>query len=111
MNELIATASSTVADMLPSITAVQDAYASKDWMLLAGLVLTAVVALVRKLGIAAMLSPDQSKWLAVGLSMAGAVGGGLMLGMSWHAILVTGLSTGLVAIGGWETLGKLLRGK
>lgn len=107
----LTTITATVADVLPSVEALQGAYESKNWALLAGLVLTGLVALSRRLGLLALVPKEATKWVAIWLAMLGAVGAGLVLGMSWLSIVATGLSTGLMAIGGWESLGKMFKPK
>jgi len=111
VGQILTQTATAAADLLPSVDSMRDAYESKNWMLLAGLILTGIVALTRKLGLLSMLDAANSKWAAVGIAMLGAVGGGLMLGMAWPVITVTGLSAGLIAIGGWETVGKMLKAK
>jgi hypothetical protein len=84
------------------------AYSNQAWAVLAGVVLMFVVMAARKFVLPA-LEPTHTRWVALGLAMATSVGVGLQSSQDWFTIAVTAISTGLVAIGSWETLGKALR--
>lgn len=105
------TLTSSVSDILPSADAMKSAFESRNWLLLGGMVLMVVVVMIRRMGLLDKLAPELHQWAAMGLAMAGAVAGGIMMGMSWLSIIPTGLLTGLAAIGGWETLGRMLFAK
>jgi hypothetical protein len=85
------------------------AFKSRKWMLLAGLLLTGVIAVVRTFGLAKKIKGEWVPWLTLGISMATSLALGLQQGKSWLTIIVGGLSVGITAIGGWEVFGKLVR--
>jgi len=49
-------------------------------------------------------------WLSLVLGVVGTVGLDLSHGLPWWRAMLTGLSTGMVSIGSWETLGRRLFG-
>lgn len=102
--------SSTAGDLQVLLPLITDAFKSNQWVLAVGLVLTAVVAIIRKLPLDAFLPKAALPWIALGIALLGSVGAGLASGRPWYEIVVTGLTAGAVAIGGWETVGKLIAG-
>lgn len=105
------TITSTMTDMLPTLGDLQTAYSSRNWLLLLGLVLTAAVTISKRLGLLALVPKEATKWVAVGMGMATGIGGGLILGQDWMTILGTGITAGLLSIGGHEIFGKMLKKK
>ena len=95
-----------VASLVEAIT---QAYQGHSWTLLAGLVLTGIIAGLRAFDVGKKLPDKYVPWFAVGLAVLGSVAVGLQLGQGVVAILTTGLAVGVAAIGGWETIGKLFK--
>lgn len=85
------------------------AFKSRRWMLVAGLVLTIAVVLVRMFNLVKQVPADLVPWATLGIATLASVAVGLQAGRDWDNIVVTGLSVGVAAIGGWETFGKLIR--
>lgn len=86
-----------------------DAFKGGQWGLAAGLLLTVLVALARWLRLTKLIPKKWDKWLAVGVAMVGSIATGLVAGQNWLAILSGGIAVGLTAIGGYETLGRMIR--
>ena len=49
-------------------------------------------------------------WLSIALGVASTMGIDLSNGLPWWRALLTGLSSGMIAVGSWETLGRRLLG-
>jgi len=95
--------------LLPTIlSTLSNAFRDGDWRMVSGLALTLVMVFARQL--APKLPAEYVPWATIGMSMLTSIGLGLQRGESWSTMLVTGFSVGVVAVGGWETLGKLVRG-
>lgn len=80
-----------------------------QWALFAGLlimILTWFVDRILKNRIPRKVVP----WLSVGLSMGSTIAFTLAAGAGWLNAVVAGVHIGLVAIGGWEALGKHIPG-
>ena len=108
MNE---TTTATTADFLTLITDTVGAFGDSNWTLGSGLLIMVLVVLTRRLGLLKKLPKTWMPWAASGLAVLGSIASGLQAGRGWLDIVVTGLTTGLVAVGGWETLGKLITKK
>jgi hypothetical protein len=85
------------------------AFKSGHWALFAALILTALVACLRFFEVGKKIPKEYVPWFTGGMASATSVALGLYIGLDWWAIATTGLSVGLMAIGGWETIGKLLK--
>lgn len=85
------------------------AFKSRHWMLAAGLSLTVFVVVARLFNFAKLLPDAYVPWATMGLATLASVAVGIQAHQSWDQIMVTGLSVGAAAIGGWETVGKLVR--
>lgn len=96
--------------ILPALKLLASAYREHQWALLAGLLLTFVVIGLRMFSVVQKLPDALVPWATIGMGLLGAAAVGLQTGESWDAIVMTGLAVGVAAIGGWETVGKLLRG-
>lgn len=118
MDELItATTTATSAavsgglgDLFGVLSLAAAAFKSKSWALLAGLLLTAVVIGLRFFNVVKKVPDYLVPWATIGLSMLTSVAIGLQTNQRWDVILTTGLGIGLMAIGGWESLAKAIRG-
>jgi len=89
--------------------ALVDAAHSKEWGVLAGLVLMLVVYFV---GLFWSSIPGHVlPWLSIVLGILGTVGIDMAHGLVWWKAILSGLTTGVSATGFWETLGKKIFGK
>jgi len=86
------------------------AFQSGAWAVGAGLLLTVVVALGRAFRVLQWIPKKAVPWATAAIAVLTSVGLGLTNDQDWMTIVSTGISVGLVAIGGWETLGKLISG-
>jgi hypothetical protein len=86
------------------------AFGDKNWALGAALILTLLVTICRFFSVVRKIPKQWVPWIAAALAMATSVAVGLQAGLGAWAITTTGITVGLTAVGGWETLGKLLRG-
>jgi hypothetical protein len=84
------------------------AFQDKNWALGAAFVLTAVVAGLRYFEVGKKIPKEWMPWFVGGTAMATSVAVGLYAGLGWLVIVTTGLSVGLMAMGGWSTVGKLI---
>jgi CHASE2 domain-containing sensor protein len=101
-----------VEDATELVETAVDAALSQSWPMLIGIVLIAVVAVLRKVGIEGKL-PKGSKslpWVTLGLAAAASVGAALLGQMEWSAVLMSTLLAAGTAMGGWD-LTKLFRPK
>lgn len=113
---LVLTATSTASVDPNSVAANPDAFVqlvvsafqSRNWSLLAGLLLAAVVWAINMF-VVGKVDPAHMRWVAMGLSTATSVALGLQAGEPWMNIVVTGITVGLMAVGTWETAGKTAR--
>lgn len=91
------------------------AFSDGNWRLAFGLLLTVAVAGFKFLGINKLISKKHNKWVAGGLALATSIAVGLMSGIGWFPIVSTGVTVGVVAVGGWEIIlepfMKWLKGK
>lgn len=86
-----------------------NAFKSGEWALGAAFVLTLLIAAFRFLDLGKKVPKAWVPWVTGAVAMATSSALGLYAGLGWWAILTTGLTVGLVAVGGWETIGKLLK--
>ena len=85
------------------------AFSSKQWLLLAAILLTAAVAGIRMFKVTDKLPSWLIPWATIGLALLTSVAVGLQTGQAWTAIVGTGLAVGVAAVGGWETVGKMVQ--
>lgn len=85
------------------------AYHNQEWALFSGLLLTGVVFLLRFLKAASYVPPRLVPWVTVALSILVSIATGLRTGTDVGTVLSTGVLVGVGAVGGWETVGKLIR--
>lgn len=94
------------------INAIADASQAKNWALMAGLIITLVVAAARWVKLLEWLPKSAMKWVAGALAALTSVGTHLVAGNAdIMSMIVTAVSTGVAAVGGWEMLLKPLLGK
>lgn len=92
----------TAQDVSMLVTALQ----SQNWPLVAGLVLSILVALANKFGLKNAVGDKAIPWVTMGLAVVATVGAGLATGVSVGAALAQGVLAGVAAIGGWELILK-----
>lgn len=102
-----AAASSTSLDPLSLLHMAAQAYHSHAYALLAGALLTLAVIVLRQFNVVAQLPSKYVPWATVGLSILSSVGLGLEEGKGLADVALTGLAIGWMAIGAWETAGKM----
>src|ERR1700750_1213882 len=93
-------------DLNAILATAMQAFHSHAWAVLAGVVLTLVVGLLKKFDVVDKLPPQYVSWGAVGLAMLTSVALGLTQSKPAMDIIMTGLSIGLASIGVYETAGK-----
>ena len=90
------------------------AYQDKDWALLAGAILSVVIWALKKFGVLDKIKLG-SKWgiriSTLALAVLTSIAIGLIGHQGWQEILKTGVQVAFMAVGGWEFIGKLFRGK
>lgn len=94
-----------VVDLIAALT---KAFADHSWTLVAGLFLTIIVAGLRFFEFVKKIPNAWVPWAVMGISILASVAVGLQQGLPWGSIVTGGITVGVVAIGGWETLGKML---
>jgi uncharacterized membrane protein YjjP (DUF1212 family) len=77
----------------------------------AGGVLALLVALARFVKILDFIPDQYDKWVVMLLAMMGSTAVGLVGAWDWLTIVITALTAGAAAIGGWELVLKDLRDK
>lgn len=86
------------------------AFKHKEWTLVFAGLLTVVVALIRLIeAIDDKLPPGVIPWLTMATAMCTSMAIGLQQHMPLGPVIVTGLTVGVAAVGGWETFGKMAR--
>jgi len=104
-------AAPAASDFPALIEMMAQAFKGGAWGLGAGLLLTVVVAAADMLNLLKRVPKAAKKWVAMGLAMATAIGVGLTSGTAWMDIVVTAVTTGLTAVGGWEAVFEPIRDK
>jgi hypothetical protein len=106
---LAQTATSTTAAPGDLINTTLEAFKSGSWGVGVGGILMLLMAIGRGIGILKWIPAKAVPWVTLGLASLGAIGTGLIAGSDWLTILQAAFTSGLTAIGGWETFGKLVR--
>lgn len=101
----------TVSDATELVEDAVSAAQSKSWPVVIGLILIAVVTVLRKVGIESKIAKGSKAlpWLTLSLAAAANIGAALLGGMAWDAVLTATLASAGIAMGGWD-LAKLFRG-
>lgn len=94
-------------DPLSILTIAANAFHSHAWAMLSGAILTILVIIMRQFDLVSKLPDKLVPWATVVLAIIGSVGLGLQQGQSLSDVIVTGLSIGWMAVGVWETAGKM----
>lgn len=114
MDEVVTATTAAVSGGLADVPMVlglaAQAFKSQAWVVFSGLLLTLAVIGLRFFDVVKKLPDKLVPWATLGLSMLTSLAVGLQTGQRWDAILVSGLTVGLVAIGGWESFAKAVRG-
>ena len=100
------TATSSVAsqDIPAVIETMAQAFQGGAYGLGAGLLLSLLVAAADMLNLLKRVPKSAKKWVAMGVAMVTSIAVGLVSGLAWLDIVITAVSTGLTAIGGWEAI-------
>lgn len=106
----VGTSSTAPGEMIGgAVDMLGQAYHSHNWALVAAALLTITVAILRLFNIGSKIPGPYVPWLTLGMSMAMSAVVGLQAGLPMDQILGTGLLIGVAAIGGWESVAKLIR--
>lgn len=73
-----------------------------QWGLAIGLALMLLIRVAGLLRLLEWIPSEGKRWLAIGLSLAGALATSLVGGAAWYETVLAGLQVGLIAIGSWE---------
>lgn len=95
--------SEAVAD---SASLIAQAIQDKNWALLAGVLLSLLVAFANRFGLKDKVGGKAIPWVTSGVAVAGAISAALLAGIPVLEALPQGLLAGVAAIGGWEMLLK-----
>ncbi len=98
----------TVDDVSDQVSLIAEAIESKNWALLAGLLLSLLVAVANRFGLKDKVGSKAIPWVTTGVAVAGAVGAALLAGVPVMQALSQGVVAGAAAIGGWEMVLKHL---
>ena len=101
--EEVAEDSEAVAD---SASLIAQAIQDKNWALLAGIILSLLVAFANRFGLKDKVGGKAIPWITSGVAVAGSISAALLAGIPVFEALSQGLLAGVVAIGGWEMLLK-----
>lgn len=86
------------------LTWVVKAVKSKNWPLLAGVILMLLLFLANKLGLKEKVNKKYIPWIGVIVSVLGSVGTMLITGILWYEAVIQGFLVGAAASGLWELL-------
>lgn len=98
-----------MAEVLQLLEPIAKAGNDNDWALTVAGILTLLVFVVRKTRLMKNVPPEWVPYVTLGTAMALSMSASLAAGASLLSAVTTGLVIGLSAIGGWETIGKLIR--
>jgi hypothetical protein len=87
-----------------------EAFKTGKWAWAVGLILMLIAWLVNTL-LKSRIPKKVMPWVAIGLGVSSAVAMSFASGAVWYNAIGSGLSFGLIAIGGWEAIGKLFKKK
>lgn len=93
------TGAASLEDLLGTVV---ESAGNGAWGIFAGALIMLLVALANKFGLLDALPKAAKRWVALGVSVLGAVGTGLLAGAAWTQILTAALTTGVAAVGSWE---------
>ena len=109
--QTMTTTTSTIANPNELFGVAFTSFKDGAWGAGIGAVLMLFVAVGRGMGFLNFIPKKAVPWTTMGMAMALSVGAGLVASAVWTDILQAGFNAGVVAIGGWETLGKMIRDK
>jgi len=89
-----------------SASLIAQAIQDKNWALLAGILLSLLVAFANRFGLKDKVGGKAVPWVTSGVAVAGAISAALLVGIPILEALSQGLLAGVAAIGGWEMLLK-----
>lgn len=87
-----------------------NAFNAKDWGILAGLIIMALIWILKKF-VWKALPLAALPWVSAGAGVAVAVATGLAAGLIWWKAILNGLTVGAAASGLWSLVGKHVFGK
>lgn len=108
MEPVVTSTSAALVDLINGAFAAGGAGA---WPVLIGLILAIVAKVVLNFGLADKLSGWAQLGVMAGIAVVSSVAAGLIMSLSWVAIVSTSLIAGLSALGGVKALDKLLTKK
>lgn len=97
----------TDEEALRAVAAILDAFKAGQIPFAVGMALTLLVYVANRIGLQEVLPQQAVPVLAFGVGVLGAVGTGLVMGVPWAAAIVSGITAGIAAVGGWEALSKV----
>lgn len=97
-------------DMGGFIEEIVNAFNAKDWGIFAGLIIMALVWVLKKF-VWKALPTGALPWVSAGAGVAVAIATGLGAGLVWWKAILNGLTVGAAASGLWSLIGKHIFGK
>ena len=92
------------------ITVLVKAIQSKNWPVVAGIILMLLVFVANKFGLKDKVGAKAIPWVSLAIGVFATSGMALASGVAVTEALIQGLSAGLAAVGSWETLFKHILG-
>ena len=93
-----------------TVSALVKAIQSKNWPVVAGLILMLLVFVANKFGLKDKVGAKAIPWVSLVIGVFATSGMALASGVAVTEALIQGLSAGLAAVGSWETLFKHILG-
>lgn len=97
-------------EAVATVSALVKAIQSKNWPVVAGLILMLLVFIANKFGLKDKVGAKAIPWVSLVIGVFATSGMALASGVAVTEALIQGLSAGLAAVGSWETLFKHILG-
>ena len=97
-------------EAVETVSALVKAIQSKNWPVVAGLILMILVFVANKFGLKDKVGAKAIPWVSLIIGVFATSGMALASGVAVTEALIQGLSAGLAAVGSWETLFKHILG-
>ena len=97
-------------EAVATVSALVKAIQSKNWPVVAGLILMLLVFIANKFGLKDKVGAKAIPWVSLVIGVFATSGMALVSGVAVTEALIQGLSAGLAAVGAWETLFKHILG-